>query len=81
MVDYFARDLQLQERLTVQIADHLDAELAPAGVGVVLEAEHLCMSIRGIAASGALTTTSRFTGDLSPHGDDRFQSRRSRNPI
>ena len=47
VVEHFARDLQLQERLTVQIADYLASELAPNGVGVVLEAEHLCMSIRG----------------------------------
>ncbi len=64
VVEHHARDLQVQERLTVQIADTLDAELAPRGVGVVLEAEHLCMSVRGVRAGGALTTTSAFRGAL-----------------
>lgn len=64
VVDFFARDLQLQERLTVQIADYLEEQLAPRGVGVVLEAEHLCMSIRGVRATGARTRTTRFTGAL-----------------
>jgi GTP cyclohydrolase I len=72
VVEYFARDLQLQERLTVQIADCLEAELSPRGVGVVLEAEHLCMSIRGVQASGARTRTSRFTGALAPSGNEHF---------
>jgi GTP cyclohydrolase I len=68
----------LQERLTVQIADCLEAELAPAGVGVVLEAEHLCMAIRGVGAVGARTRTSRFTGALAPHGNDHFSESRQR---
>ena len=72
VVEYFSRDLQLQERLTMQIADCLEAELAPGGVGVVLEAEHLCMSIRGVQASGARTRTSRFTGALVPSGGEHF---------
>lgn len=74
IVEHFARDLQLQERLTVQIADCLEAELAPGGVGVVLEAEHLCMSIRGVQAAGARTRTSRFTGALAPSGGGHFAS-------
>ena len=78
VVEHFARDLQLQERLTVQIVEFLEAELAPAGVGVVVEAEHLCMSIRGIGAVGARTRTSRFTGALAPHGNDRFSAGRQR---
>jgi GTP cyclohydrolase I len=52
--------------------DYLEAELTPSGVGVVLESEHLCMSIRGVQAVGARTRTSRFTGALAPHGNDRF---------
>jgi GTP cyclohydrolase I len=76
VVEYFARDLQLQERLTMQIADRLDEELAPRGVGVVLEAEHLCMSIRGVQAEGARTRTSRFTGALAPSGNDQFAASR-----
>lgn len=72
VVDHFARGLQLQERLTVEIADYLDGELLPNGVGVVLEAEHLCMSIRGALAPTARTRTSRFTGALASHGRDHF---------
>lgn len=62
VVDLFARDLQLQERLTKQIAGWLDGELAPKGVGVVLEAEHLCMSLRGAHKSGTRTVTSALHG-------------------
>ena len=72
VVEHFARDLQLQERLTVQIADYLASELAPNGVGVVLEAEHLCMSIRGAQTPTARTRTARFTGALAEHGWERF---------
>ncbi len=57
-----ARDLQVQERLTVQIADWLQEHLAPKGVGVVLEAEHLCMSLRGVQKFGAKTITSALHG-------------------
>ena len=62
VVELFARDLQIQERLTVQIADWLQAELEPKGVGVVLEAEHLCMSLRGVQKPGASTVTSALYG-------------------
>ena len=62
VVEHFSRDLQLQERLTTQIAGWLDAELAPRGVGVVLEAEHLCMSLRGVQKLGATTMTSALAG-------------------
>jgi GTP cyclohydrolase IA len=64
VVELFARRLQLQERLTKQVADWLQAELAPQGVGVVLEAEHLCMSLRGVRAAGARTVTSTLHGLL-----------------
>src|SRR3954454_15757107 len=64
VVELFARELQLQERLTMQVADCLQEHLRPKGVGVVLEAEHLCMSLRGVQASGALTVTSALHGLL-----------------
>jgi GTP cyclohydrolase I len=64
VVELFARDLQLQERLTVQIADWLQAELRPAGVGVRLEAEHMCMSIRGVHQPGAQTVTTALRGAI-----------------
>jgi GTP cyclohydrolase I len=64
VVELFARRLQLQEWLTTQIADRLQAQLAPKGVGVVLEAEHLCMTLRGVHAAGARTVTSALHGLL-----------------
>lgn len=64
VVDHFASDLQVQERLTKQIADWLHQHLAPKGVGVVLEAEHTCMTLRGIRATGSRTTTSTLHGVL-----------------
>ena len=62
VVELFARSLQVQERLTKQIADWLQTHLRPKGVGVVLEAEHLCMSLRGVQATGATTVTSALHG-------------------
>ncbi len=64
VLDMFARDLQVQERLTQQVADWLQDNLAPRGVGVVIEAEHQCMSLRGVQARGARTTTSALAGLL-----------------
>jgi GTP cyclohydrolase IA len=64
VVELFARGLQIQERLTQQVADWLDQHVAPKGVGVVLEAEHLCMSVRGVQARGARTVTSAVHGLL-----------------
>jgi GTP cyclohydrolase I len=64
VVELFARRLQVQERLTQQVADWLEEQLAPRGVGVVLEAEHLCMSQRGVRAQGARTVTSALRGQL-----------------
>ncbi|HEY5335331.1 MAG TPA: GTP cyclohydrolase I FolE [Mycobacteriales bacterium] len=64
VVDMFAARLQVQERLTQQIANWLQAELDPHAVGVVLEAEHLCMSVRGVRARGASTVTSALLGRL-----------------
>ena len=62
VVEHFARRLQVQERMTVQIADWLEEELSPRGVGVVLDAEHFCMTIRGVQKPGARTTTSALRG-------------------
>jgi GTP cyclohydrolase I len=62
VVDYFSRRLQVQERLTSEIAGWLDDHLDPKGVGVVIEAEHLCMSLRGVQKPGTLTATSALRG-------------------
>ena len=64
VLDLFARDLQVQERLTQQVADWLQENLSPRGVGVVIEAEHQCMSLRGVRARGSRTTTSALHGLL-----------------
>jgi GTP cyclohydrolase I len=64
IVEHFARDLQVQERLTKQVADRLQEDLNPKGVGVVIEAEHLCMSLRGVRATGSRTVTSAVHGLL-----------------
>jgi GTP cyclohydrolase I len=80
IVEHVSRALQVQERMTQQIAQWLDAELAPRGVGVLLEAEHLCMSLRGPRIVGSVTTTSRFTGLLAddPRLRRSFESREAR---
>lgn len=70
-LELFARDLQVQERLTTQVADWLMDTLDARGAGVVLEAEHLCMSLRGVRAAGSLTTTTAFRGELSGPGPAR----------
>jgi GTP cyclohydrolase IA len=62
VVESFAHGLQLQERMTSQIATWLDEQLSPKGVGVLLEAEHLCMSIRGVEQPGTTTVTSALLG-------------------
>jgi GTP cyclohydrolase IA len=62
LVDVFARRLQVQERMTTQIADTMEEVLAPRGVLVVVEAEHLCMSMRGVKKPGTLTITSAVRG-------------------
>jgi GTP cyclohydrolase I len=56
LLDLYARRPQLQERITAQIADHLEALVAPRGVAVILEARHLCMEMRGIRKSGLIET-------------------------
>ena len=62
VVDLYARRLQLQERLTAQVADAVVANLRPQGVMVVVEAEHLCMTMRGVKKPGSRTTTSAVRG-------------------
>lgn len=64
LVDGYARRLQVQERLTMQIAEAIEEKLEPRGVAVILEAEHLCMTMRGVKKSGAQTVTSVFRGEL-----------------
>ena len=62
MVESFARRLQVQERLTVQIRDCIQEALNPMGVAVVIEASHMCMQMRGVEKQNSVTTTSDFTG-------------------
>lgn len=62
VVEHFARGLQVQERLTQQVAGCLEANLQAAGVAVVMEAEHLCMTLRGVRAAGSRTVTSALLG-------------------
>lgn len=64
IVDAYARRLQVQERLTRQIKDCIQNTLNPLGVAVVIEAQHLCMSMRGVQKQNSVTTTSDFTGSF-----------------
>jgi GTP cyclohydrolase IA len=64
IVEFFSHRAQTQERLTKQIAEHLQRHLEPRGVGVVIEAEHTCMSLRGVRATGARTVSSALFGTL-----------------
>jgi GTP cyclohydrolase I len=64
VVELFARRPQVQERLTKQVADWLQTQLQPRGVGVVIEAEHMCMTLRGVRATGTSTITSALLGTL-----------------
>jgi len=64
VVEHFSRALQVQERMTEQIAGWLEEHVAPRGVGVVLEAEHMCMRLRGVRAPGTMTVTSALRGAL-----------------
>lgn len=67
VVRHFSKSLQVQERLTNQIAEYLMERLDPLGVAVVMEAEHMCMTIRGVQTPGTKTTTSKMTGVFSDH--------------
>ena len=72
IVDVFARRLQVQERLTTQIAETLESHLRPLGVGVVIEAAHLCMAMRGVEKQNSVTVTSAMRGVF--HTDPRTRS-------
>jgi GTP cyclohydrolase I len=71
IVDMFARRLQLQERLTQQIADTLFEILQPKGLGVVMEARHMCMQMRGVQKSRSITTTSAVLGEFHDEAETR----------
>jgi len=73
LVEVFARRLQTQENLTAQIIDAINENLGPRGAAVMLEAEHMCMSMRGVRAHGASTITHRFTGVFA---EDRVEQNR-----
>ncbi|WP_350277301.1 GTP cyclohydrolase I FolE [Kribbella sp. HUAS MG21] len=73
VVELFARDFQVQERLTKQVADWLQDHLDPKGVGVVIEAEHQCMSLRGVRATGSRTVTSSLHGTLRDNASSRAE--------
>ena len=74
IVDNFARRPQIQERLTSQIADFLMDKLEPQGVAVVIEAEHLCMTMRGARAAGSKTTTSALRGSMRSDARTRAEA-------
>ena len=71
LVDVYARRLQTQENLTIQIIDAVNEHLNPRGAAVMLEAEHMCMTMRGVRAHGAATVTQRFTGLFAEDRDER----------
>jgi GTP cyclohydrolase I len=74
LVDLYAKRPQLQERLTAQIADALMRKLDPRGAIVVIEAEHLCMSMRGVRKPGAVTTTSAVRGQFKSDNASRAEA-------
>ncbi len=82
LVEVFARRLQVQENLTAQIIDAVNEHLNPRGAAVLIEAEHMCMTMRGVRAHGALTTTQRFTGVFAEdaHERERFFALLARRP-
>ncbi|MBL0934192.1 MAG: GTP cyclohydrolase I FolE [Rhizobiaceae bacterium] len=71
VVDIFAHRLQTQEAMTAQIAGVIQDALTPRGVAVVIEAEHMCMAMRGIRKSGSSTMTSTFTGSFRDHPEEQ----------
>src|SRR5580658_916717 len=73
LVDVYARRLQTQEHLTSQIATAIEDVLKPHGVAVMLEAEHTCMSVRGVAKQGVSTVTTRFVGSFRDNSDDQMR--------
>ena len=74
IVDSFAKRPQLQERLTAQIADFFEENMQPMGVAVVIEAEHLCMTMRGARASGSQTRTSALRGTMRSNAKTRAEA-------
>ena len=73
VLEHFSHRPQVQERLTTQVAGWLQEQLDPAGVGVVIEAEHLCMTLRGVQAPGTTTVTSSLLGTLRDDGRSRAE--------
>ena len=73
LVDVFARRLQVQERLTYQVAQILDQVLAPKGVAVVIEAQHMCMMVRGVEKQNSYTTTSSMLGSFKSDARTRSE--------
>ncbi|MDQ2725404.1 MAG: GTP cyclohydrolase I, partial [Actinomycetota bacterium] len=73
-VEGYARRPQVQERLTSQVADAIEGVLAPRGVLVVVEAEHLCMSMRGVRKPGSRTVTSAVRGQFRDNGASRAEA-------
>ncbi|MCM2292874.1 GTP cyclohydrolase I FolE [Allorhizobium sp. BGMRC 0089] len=73
LVDVFARRLQTQETMTAQIAETLHNSLKPRGVAVMLEAEHMCMAMRGIRVSGSTTLTTTFTGEFKDNAAEQVR--------
>lgn len=73
IVDVFARRLQTQESMTVQIAEAIDEVLKPRGVAVLAEAEHMCMAMRGVSKDGARTLTTHFTGAFAEEAAEQVR--------
>ena len=73
LVDVYARRLQTQERMTSQIATAIEEILAPRGAAVMIEAEHMCMSLRGVEKPGSSTITTQFTGSFQHNPDDQVR--------
>jgi GTP cyclohydrolase I len=71
LVDMYARRLQVQERLTMQIADTINNKISPKGVGVVIEAQHLCMIMRGVEKQNSIAVTSSMLGGFKDNLDTR----------
>jgi GTP cyclohydrolase I len=72
-VDIFARRLQTQESITAQIADSIQRILKPRGVAVMIEAEHMCMAMRGIRKQGSTTITTTFTGEMQVNAEEQVR--------
>ena len=73
LVDVYARRLQTQEHMNAQVATAIDEILKPRGVAVMLEAEHMCMSVRGVEKPGSSTITTQFTGSFRDNPDDQVR--------